>query len=206
MTWSSHGIDRPRRWTQRHGPYCTFFARLRAPSHYFATFTSLTLSIDSILQSDRLSTSRKEDPAFGFKHLVREGIHTKYQFLRPEAFLWNDELMGGAAGVITSGNGDQTRADWKVYEKPHILLGFKFAVIKHVARNAQSVTEGTTCSSCRSPLAELLHRCTQATDLRQNPIKSKHNNTLTLTLTPKSLIPNATSNNIQNNSCFFSAI
>ena len=37
MMWSGRGIDRPRRWTQRRGPYRTFVARARAPSPDFIT-------------------------------------------------------------------------------------------------------------------------------------------------------------------------
>ena len=84
--------------------------------------------------------------------------------------------MSGAAGVIASGVGDQTRVDWKVFEKSPILPDFKFAAINHITCNNQSVAEGTACSSCRSSRHELLRRITQVTDLRQNPIKSSHNN------------------------------
>ena len=81
--------------------------------------------------------------------------------------------MSGAAGVITSGAGDQTRADWNVFEKPHILPDFKFAFIKHITCNA---TEGTACSRCHSSCHALLCRCTRAADLCQNLIKLSHNN------------------------------
>ena len=47
------------------------------------------------------------------------GTTPKYQLLRPKKFLWEDKLMGGIAGAITSGTGDQIRFNWKVLLLSH---------------------------------------------------------------------------------------
>ena len=79
------------------------------------SFPCSGLSIDNIVQSDWMSTSRKEDLVFGCIYLVHGGIYTKVRLLHPNKLMWDNALMGGAAGVIISGIRDHTRAGWKVH-------------------------------------------------------------------------------------------
>ena len=78
------------------------------------SFPCSGVNLASIERSYLLSSERKETLMFGFKQVVREGLHNKYRLLSPDQFDWDNERFGNAEGVISSGVGTSTRTDWLV--------------------------------------------------------------------------------------------
>ena len=115
-------------------------------------------TIESILRSNYITRPRKDMLITWFKHVVRESFYTKGQILRPDKFLWDNNLLGNVDGVITSGVGDNTQMDQVVHVSPPLLPDNKFATIKDVTCTNLADKEDTVCVKCRPSREQLVCR------------------------------------------------
>ena len=134
------------------------------------------LTIDGIMASQRLDDARKEEIAFGYKHIVREGFVAKANLFNPESFRWDNDLWGGADGVVASGIGASCRVDWLVHVEPPFDETFKCASVRDVACSKVASEGGGACNECAATRKRLLRRCTQTADLRRKPLSQYTNN------------------------------
>ena len=147
-------------------------------THTSATpsFPCVGVNLQSIKTSSHLSSDRKDTLAFGFAHVIREGLNSKSKLLCPVHFAWDNERYGVADGVITSGVGASSRADWLVYLTPPYHKDYRFSTIRDVACEATATEKGATCSKCSASRTALLRRITQTADLRRGPLCPNTNN------------------------------